>query len=483
MRISKCFIQISICVFVLFVVSEVGLSQQKSSAEPAIDGLWYGKLQVPSGPEPAILFEITQKPDSSLSANMISVDQSGAMPVRIDEISFIKNSLSFSINSFGISYKGTLKNDLTTIEGNLSQGQAFPLVLKHVDEIPGHPRPQTPKKPYPYNEEEVEYESKEAGIKLAGTLTLPRSKGPFPAVLLIPGSGPIDRNESIYLHKPFQVLADYLTGRGIAVLRVDKRGTGGSTGEFFSFLQTSLESLSKDALAGVNYLKNRKEIDPMRIGLYSHSEGGMVAPMIAAKSSDISHIILAAAPGITMSELLIHQHALYGADDGKSGEQIRAREEWDEKFYAAVKKEQDNSLAEKKIRKLYNGLSEKEKQLLGWDESQLAGEMSAVFSPSISSKLSYNAQEYLQQVKCPVLAINGEKDRQVIADENLEAIRKALISGGNKDFRIKKLANLNHIFQTCETGAESEYGTIEETMSPAALKEIGDWILRQHSQH
>jgi pimeloyl-ACP methyl ester carboxylesterase len=179
-----------------------------------------------------------------------------------------------------------------------------------------------------------------------------------------------------------------------------------------------------------------------------------------------------------MSELLIHQHALYGEDDGKSSEQIRAREQWDEKFYTAIKEGQDNSLAEKKIRKLFNGLSEKEKQLLGWDESRLAGEMSAAFSPSISSKLSYSAQEYLQQVKCPVLAINGEKDRQVIADENLEAIRKALISGGNKDFRIKKLANLNHIFQTCETGAESEYGMIEETMSLAALKEIGDWILR-----
>ena len=478
MRISKCLNYINICVFVLFAVSEVGLSQQINSAEPAIDGLWYGKLQVPSGPEPGVLIEIIQKPDHSLRACMISVDQGAAMPMWANEIHLNQSNLSFSINSFGISYEGTLNRDFTIIEGNLSHGQAFPLMLKPVDKIPGRRRPQTPKKPYPYKEEEVEYESQEAGIKLTGTLTLPHSEGPFPAVLLIPGSGPIDRNESIYLHRPFHVLADYLTRRGVAVLRVDKRGTGGSSGEFFSFLQTSLDSLSKDALAGVNYLKNRREIDPMRIGLYGHSEGGMVAPIAATQSSDISYIILAAAPGITMSELLIHQHALYGEDDGKSSEQIRAREQWDEKFYTAITEGQDNSLAEKKIRELFNGLGEKEKQLLGWDESRLAGEMSAAFSPSISSKLFYDAQKYLQQVKCPVLAINGEKDRQVVAEENLEAIRKGLISGGNKNFRIKKLANLNHIFQTCETGAESEYGTIEETMSPAALKEIGNWIQR-----
>jgi len=336
------------------------------------------------------------------------------------------------------------------------------------------------KKPYPYKEEEVTYKNKDAGISLAGTLTLPSGDAPFPAVLLITGSGPQDRNETIYNHRPFLLLADYLTRQGIAVLRVDDRGVGKST-EGFS--QATSEDFASDVLAGIEYLKARKEINPKQIGLIGHSEGGLIAPMIAAKSPDVAFIILMAGTGLTGEEILYLQGALIFRAMGVSEEDIIKKCQFNEKIFSVLKEEEDSEIAEERLRQMFmedwEKMSDEEKEQIGDPEAYLKAQLQSLLSPWLKFFLTYDPKPTLSKVKCPVLAINGEKDLQVPPKENLSAIEEALKAGGNQNYTIKEIPNLNHLFQTTQTGVPSEYAKIEETISPVALKIISDWILEQ----
>jgi uncharacterized protein len=341
-------------------------------------------------------------------------------------------------------------------------------------------RPQEPKKPYPYLEEEVIYENREAGIKLAGTLTLPSEQDSFPAVLLITGSGPQDRNEAIAGHRPFLVLADYLTRQGIAVLRVDDRGVGRSTGDFSP---ATSEDFASDVLAGIEYLKTRREINPKKIGLIGHSEGGIIAPMVAVKSPDVAFIVLMAGAGLTGEEILYLQTGLISKEMGISEKDITKNLQLNNKIFSVFKEEEDNKIAEEKIRQIFmtywEDLSEEEKSRIGNPEGYLKARLQSLFSPWFRFFLTYDPQPTLSKVKCPVLAINGEKDLQVPPKENLSAIKEALKTGGNKDYTVIEIPNLNHLFQTAQTGVPAEYAKIEETISPEVLKIIGDWILEQ----
>lgn len=259
-----------------------------------IEGIWMGNLTVPGGLQLRIVFNISTNPDGSINASMDSPDQ-GVSGIPVDTVSYKEGILNLEVKSIGGSFEGVYKESSETIEGEWKQaGSTFPLILNRTEKIPEVQRPQNPVKPYPYTEEEVVYENKEAGIKLAGTLTLPQSEGPFPAVILITGSGQQNRDEEVFGHRPFLVLSDYLTRQGIAVLRVDDRGIGGSTG---NFSQATTEDFAGDVLAGVEFLKNRPEINPDQIGLIGHSEGGLIAPMVAVKSPDIAFIVLMAPLG------------------------------------------------------------------------------------------------------------------------------------------------------------------------------------------
>ncbi|HEY7545261.1 MAG TPA: alpha/beta fold hydrolase [Blastocatellia bacterium] len=349
----------------------------------------------------------------------------------------------------------------------------------------GQSRPQEPRLPYPYDEQEVVYENKKDGVQIAGTLTLPRSKGLVPAVLLITGSGPQDRNETLLGHKPFLVLADHLTRLGIAVLRVDDRGVGKSTGKFS---EATSEDFAADVLAGVEYLKTRKEINPRRIGLIGHSEGGLIAPMVAAKSTDIAFIVMMAGQGLTGEEILYLQGALISKADGVSDDFIAQNRAMQERVFAIVKREKDGVVAERKIREEAVSFreiaaskaeaTEEQKKTINVIAAAIESQAKFVVLPWFRFFLTYNPRPALMKVKCPVLAINGEKDLQVPAKENLAAIRQALEAGGNKDYTSLALPNLNHLFQTCRTGAISEYAQIEETISPVALNTISNWILK-----
>lgn len=445
-----------------------------------IEGLWTGSLELQGGQELRILFNISTGPEGSPTATMDSPDQ-GVSGIPVEKVIYKDGNLRLEVTAIRGSFEGALKEDGTALEGEWKQSKlVLPLVLTRIGEKPEIRREQDPVKPYPYDEEEVVYENEEAGVKLAGTLSTPRTEGPFPVVLLITGSGPQNRDEEILGHRPFLVLSDYLTRQGIAVLRVDDRGVGGSTG---NFSRSTTEDFAGDVLAGVEYLKSREDIDPEKIGLIGHSEGGLIAPMVAVNSPDVAFIVLMAGPGLTGEEIIRLQSRLIAEADGVPAETSARNDALLKDIFSVLKEEENDTTAGEEIRGLITdmveNLSEEEKQYSGYTDETLDAEVRSLVSPWTRYFVTYDPKPTLMKVECPVLAINGEKDLQVPPEENLAAIEEALEAGGNEDYTVKELPELNHLFQTAQTGSPSEYATIEETMSPAAMELIGDWILEQ----
>ncbi len=438
-----------------------------TAAERDIAGIWLGTVKIPTG-EIRIVFKISKNAQGSISATMDSPDQ-GATDIPVNKVSFKNNKLTLDVQLIMGSYEGTLKPD-GTIDGQLKQsGASLPLALKRSNEAPKLNRPQEPKKPYPYIEEEVTIQNPEANIKLAGTLTIPRSEKPCPAVVLISGSGAEDRDETIFGHKPFWIIADYLTRNGIAVLRVDDRGVGGSTG---NAADSTSEDFAGDVICEVNYLKTRKEIDSKKIGLVGHSEGGIIAPIAANKSGDVSFIVLLAGTGLTGEETLYLQNKLIFKSSGAPDEIITKQLKFLKEEFDVLKKEKNEKVIETKVHAILAEQVGNNKELIDKGLEQL-------LSPWFRFFLTYDPKDALMKVKCPVLALNGSLDLQVAPKENLAAIENALKEGGNKNYTVKELPGLNHLFQAAKTGNVSEYAQLEETISPQALKIITDWILKQ----
>lgn len=327
-------------------------------------------------------------------------------------------------------------------------------------------RPQEPRKPYPYREEDVSYKNQAQGNTLAATLTIPAGKGPFPAVVLITGSGPQDRDESLMGHKPFLVLSDYLTRKGIVVLRADDRGVGKSTGEFSG---ATTADFATDTEAGIAYLKTRPEVNPKLIGLVGHSEGGVIAPMIAARRSAVAFIVMLAGPGVPGDEIIVKQAELLAQSVGKSRQEAAKAAEKQRKILNIVKEDVDPDSLDKQLHEELSG------ELSGAQISAILRQMNIRW---LRYFLTYDPALALGKVTCPVLALNGSKDLQVPPDQNLPPIRKALAVGGNKNFEVDELPGLNHLFQTAKTGAPAEYSEIEETISPMVLEKIAAWILK-----
>lgn len=447
-------------------------------------GNWMGALSV-GGAELRMRLEVTSD-DGALSAAMYSIDQgNAAIPVASTTVEGA--SVTLTMPMIAGSYEGSLSEDGQTIDGTFTQaGTALPLVLERVsaEEAAGPARPQNPEEPLPYHVEEVSYPNPDGGHVLAGTFTRPEGGGPFPAVILISGSGPQDRDEALMGHRPFLVLSDHLTRSGIAVLRFDDRGVGESTGNFAT--ATSLDFAS-DALAGVAYLKTRADVDPGAIGLAGHSEGGLIAPIAATQSDQISYIVLMAGPGITGEEILYAQGALIARAGGATEEQIAESEARQRATYEILKSEADPARAAEMItdvaRAAFEELSEAERAQQGITDQEsfdrvVQMQVQQVNSPWFRYFLTYDPSPTLEQVTIPVLAINGEKDLQVPYEVNLREIEAALQRGGNTNYEIHALPDHNHLFQHSETGAPSEYATIEETWSVESMELIADWILR-----
>jgi hypothetical protein len=438
-------------------------------------GSWIGTLQI--GPSQLrIVFNIEADSAGALSATLDSPDQ-GAKGIPVSAVVLKGDSLLLGVLAIGGGYAGRLEPGDTSITGTWRQGgMSLPLIVKRSAKPPTPARPQTPVPPYPYREEEVSYESLSPGIRLTGTLTIPPGKAPFPAVILISGSGAQDRDETIFSHKPFLVLADDLTRRGCAVLRVDDRGVGGSTG---STMNATTEDLVKDVMAGVRYLKGRSDIAAAHVGLIGHSEGGLIAPLAASRSDEIAFIGLLAAPGVPGDQILLRQTNDVLRSMGASDTDIEHARTTNARMYETMNTEKDSTLLAQKIRTILmesgarDSVDRQEKEPAS--RAAIDGQVAMLTSPWFRFFVGYDPRPALRSVTCPVLVLHCEKDIQVAAAENQKEILKALAEGGNSTVQASILPGLNHLFQTAQTGAIGEYGTIEETFAPGALEVIGSW--------
>lgn len=321
----------------------------------------------------------------------------------------------------------------------------------------------------PYVSRDVTFRNAQAGVTLAGTLTLPDSKGKCPAVLLIAGSGPNNRNEVVAGHEIFRTLADYLTRHGIAVLRYDKRGVGQSTGDYSA---ATTMSFASDALAGVDYLKTVSQIKTDEIGVIGHSEGGEIAPIVADHSPAVSYMVLLGAPGVPGYRIILSQIALIDKASGQSRGAIDSALALEKKLLRIARTEKDSAKAASKLKSVLEKTEHEPSEAASVAVSEL-------LSPWTREFISYDPAPALAKVKCPVLALWGSKDLQVPPSENMPAVRRALKRGGNKNYKVMELKGLNHLFQTAKTGSPLEYGTIKESISPKVLSIITNWILRQ----
>lgn len=440
--------------------------------EKTFTSLWEGKIS-----NLRIVLKIYNKDNGTIGGLLDSPDQ-GAKDLPVASVTLTEDSLKFNAPALRASFAGKLDKTTMTVTGIFIQMEnEIPLVLKKVDKISEVKRPQTPAKPYPYNSEDITFENKKADVTLAGTLTFPKTGNNFRAVVMVTGSGPQDRDESLLNHKPFLVIADYLTKNGYAVLRYDDRGIGKSKGRFAA--ATSAD-FAEDALAAVEYLKTRKEIDKKKIGIMGHSEGGMIAPMCAAKSKDVSFIVLLAGPGVPGKDIIIRQGELISRAAGEKEEEIAKGVNINKQLYDIAINTKDSALAFSKmktvIEKLVASLSEEALKNPNLKmEAQEAG-IKQILSPWFRFFIKYDPRQDLVKLKIPVLALNGEKDLQVDPKQNLPEISKALKKAGNKKFRTVEIPGLNHLFQTISKGTVAEYGELEETFSPKALDIIKEWM-------
>ncbi len=442
-----------------------------------ITGQWNGILKV-QGTQLRLVFNIS-KTESGYSATMDSPDQK-AIGIPVSTTTYENGTIKLAIPAANILYEGILSKDEVLI-GTFNQGAlSVPMNLsREIKEKEKVIRPQEPMKPYSYYTEEVSFENSTAGITLAGTLSLPAKDGVYPAVILISGSGPQNRDEELLGHKPFLVLSDYLTKNGIAVLRYDDRGTALSNGDFKSAITADFAT---DASAALAYLKTRKEINTNKIGLMGHSEGGVIAPLIASTDKNVSFIVLLAGTGLPGDEILLLQKALIERASGVSETEIAKGQKTNKGAFEMVKKAKTDNQLKTDLNRYFqkieeeNPTAEKDKKAKEQEIQAIENQLS---SPWMQYFIQYDPATALVKVKCPVLAMNGSKDLQVPPVENITAIQNALTKGGNKKVTTQIIPNLNHLFQECTTGSPSEYADIQQTFSPIAMKTIVDWIQLQ----
>ncbi len=443
---------------------------------------WVGKLKM-GIMEPIMQFRIvtTEAGETAAYFDSVTEGRTGFVATWSSD----GDQLNFDVASIKLTYRGTLNADGDSAEGTWSQGgRNVPLTLKKQATVYDtanvwENRPQRPVPPFPYDEEEVTIENQQDDLTLAGTLTIPRQPGRHPAVILISGSGPSDRDESIMEHKPFLVLADYLTRRGIAVLRYDDRGTAGSTGKFS---HATTADFARDASAAVEFLKQHERINPTEIGLAGHSEGGLIAPMVVGLRDDVAFVVLLAATGvegfrITHSQTEAMLRAV-GTDEAEIAIGMAVQRAVIDVARKASPHADFSEELDEAVEKVIQTVAESDREEAGKNiRLAIRNEKRRLQDAWMRFFLSYDPRPALRSIKCPVLAIWGSKDLQVLPDLNLPEIEKALAASGNPDYEVVELENLNHLFQACETGAMGEYATIQETFNPVALKTIGDWIV------
>ncbi len=451
-----------------FVLLGVGLMLFVPTTAPAqedIVGSWTGALTV-GGTELRIVFHIEPGEDG-LAATMDSPDQ-GATGIPVSRVTVTGDSVTLAVDRIGGVYTGALADGDTKIDGQWTQGgQSFPLTLTptaEADTAPP-PRPQHPEPPYPYAADSVTFRNEAASLELAGTLTRPEGEGPHPAVVLVSGSGPQDRNSEVANHRLFHVLADHLTRQGIAVLRYDERGVGASEGTFEG---ATSEDFSGDAAAAVRFLRSHSDVDPGAVGLVGMSEGGLVAPMVHTRFEPVDFLVLMAGPSVPGHEILVEQTARIAAAQGAPSGAVDSIRAVQRRTLEGVATAADSAAAAEHLRTVL------EDEGVGAD--RVRSQIEQATDPWFRFFVRYDPAPALRQVDVPVLALYGSKDLQVPPEQNAGPMRAALQESPSSDATVRVLDDLNHLFQPAETGLPAEYAQIETTMAPRALKGVSSWI-------
>lgn len=447
----------------------IGAQQRSDAVRSRWVGTWSGTLV--AGPT-SIRLALTIRPDSAGVLVGLMRSQTGAQaPVVIDARG---DTLRFTVSAEHISYVGVASVPGDSLRGTFTQGSAsVPLALGYSESFAETSRPQNPKPPFPYRTTDVSIPSV-AGVQLAGTVIIPDGNGTFPAVVFVTGSGPQDRDEAIMGHRPFLVIADYLARHGIASLRYDDRGYRKSTGVFET---ATTADFADDAQAAVRFLRGVPGIAADRVGIVGHSEGGVVGPMVAARTRDVAFLVLLAGTGIrgdSVSFLQMRQIA------GQSEAQVAMVRP----LFRAVAESKDSADAVARLgtatQQILSSLPEAQRSIVA---TQLARTSTTLLAPWMRYFVRYDPSDALRNVHVPVLALDGSRDVQVSPKENLAAIDTALRQAGNRDVRVVELQGLNHLFQPARTGSVAEYASIEETISPQALELIVAWINDRFAHH
>ena len=475
---------------IIFTLSVVLISI--ASHAQNITGTWQGNLNI-NGNEIPLVFHIVKDSTGKLAVSFDSPVQK-AYNLPCSDVFIKEDSVILLMAILKGKYAGKLSVDKKQLTGTWYQGAGvLPLTLNKTSDaviLKEIKRPQTPKPPYSYNSQEVTYFNADKSISFGATITYPKIdsniryiKAPtYPAVILITGSGQQDRDETIFGHKSFAIIADYLTKKGFVVLRVDDRGMGKTTG---NFAKSTSADFAKDIEAGIDFLKTLAYIDRNKIGLIGHSEGGMIAPIVATRRSEIKYIVLLAGPGIPIVDLMTEQVEAVSASTGDAPTKVKAISSLFRQISVEVNKTKDSITLYKNVTIIVDewaksidnsilaalGLTDKVSR-----EKYTTNQLAAVTSPWYKYFLSFNPQPYLQKLTCKVLALNGEKDIQVIAKSNLAGIKKSLKKSKSRQYDVIEIPGLNHLFQTCKKCTADEYGELEESFSPKALEIIGNWL-------
>ncbi len=457
----------------------LGLSFGLAAEDPLV-GVWQGTTQTKIGPV-EFYFTIEAAGGGGYAAR-VSIPAQKVREMAIQGVRYAAPAVVLDMSSYGVTFEGKIAGDGAAIEGRIKLGpDDLPLILRRAAAVPESRRPQEPVKPYPYEEREVRILNREAGIHLAGTLTLPLGDGPFPGVVLISGSGPQDRDSGLAGHRPFLIWADALTRRGLAVLRCDDRGVWRSEGNFRTATTVDFAS---DARAAWDFLRSQAKVDSRKVGFIGHSEGALIGSMVAAKIPDVAFLVLLAGTGIPGDRLAVLQAETVSRVRGVGPEAVQKEAGMNARLYQVIKDRETFSDAEADLKRIIAeslaGMSEAERKELKASEASVLEDLRgmAVDYPWARFFMGYDPAADLRKIRCPVLALSGEKDTQVPADINLAAIASALKEGGNGRVETHKLQGLNHLFQTAPSGDPREYRVLDETVAPGVLKIVGDWILK-----
>lgn len=480
MRIPWHLLAVVVCALAPMLVSAAVAAEPQGNGAPAAveTEYWNGSIELPG-----MSLDVSVALTGTVGTMSIPMQGVKEMPLR--DVVREGEMLRFTFAPPGLGDKAwahfemRIAADGASAEGNMTQsGQAFPARLTRVSaDQAGQStlkRPQTPKPPFPYEARDVQFSN--GPISIAGTLTVPAGNGPHPAVVLMSGSGGQDRDETIFEHRPFLVWADALTRAGVAVLRVDDRGVGGTTG---NLMLATEEEIASDGAAGVKFLRAQPGIDPARIGVMGHSEGGALAPHVAASLPEVTFVVMLAGYALKGHELLTTQSIEIlrseGVNDEAALERVRSA------HTAAIRAVMEGAPPDEGIR-LMGELVRAQTAAMGQEvtDAELAAQAgqhySALLSPWFRSFLAFDPSVSLARVEVPVLAVFGERDVQVPPAHTEGGVRAALERAGNKDVTIMVRPGLNHLLQPCEKGTMAEYASIEVTVDPATIDLVVGWI-------